>query len=503
MAATYAREFVGALQAQDESSYLQLVSTPKHFVCNDFEKSTFDGRTLDRHNYTANVTLQELVEYYFVPFKAAVQEGGAQAIMCSCKTDCRSFPCERVSSTFVWIASFHERFSTCMTFVRLMPCRALDNSVSIDGAEAIPSCAHPVLKNHIVRGEWGFRGSFVSDCGAIADEGPDARRNGGIGVHHWCRGTNQSDEYETCVAESLRSGCDVECYDDNFGCIFSEYGPSALAHGKITPHDIDLAFGRVARAMLRLGMLDTDKTNVYSGLGISDVDTESSRALSLEAAYQAMVLLKNAPIADHPLLPLDDKMKLAIIGPHSNCTQDFLSDYHGVNTLVNTHSPIDELRQRGVSYVVAPGLNAIEDNETAGFAEAVSAAQSADVAIIFAGLHQRQEGEGHDRKALTLPGAQHALIQAVHAVNQRTVLVLINGGPLAIEWEAEHIPAILESFYGGQLAAPAIIGTLFGDHNPSGRLPGGEPPQRKTLRSSCCCTLAPTSNLWLHVFCLQ
>jgi beta-glucosidase len=187
---------------------------------------------------------------------------------------------------------------------------------------------------------------------------------------------------------------------------------------------------------------------------------------------QAMVLLKNTPVADGPLLPLNEKVKLAIIGPHSNCTQDFLSDYHGVNTLVDMHSPIDELRHRGVNFVVAPGLNSIEDNETAGFAEAVSAAKSADVAIVFAGLDQRQEGEGHDRHALDLPGAQHALIQAVHAVNPRTVLVLINGGPLAIEWEAEHIPAILETFYGGQLAAPAIIGTLFGDHNPSGRLPG-------------------------------
>ena len=355
-----------------------------------------------------------------------------------------------------------------------MPCCAVDNSVSIDGAEAIPSCAHPVLKNQIVRNDWGFRGSFVSDCGAIADEGPDARQNGGIGVHHWCRGTNESDQYETCVAESLRSGCDVECYDDSFGCIFSEYGPSALSHGKITTLDIDLAFSRVARAMIRLGMLDTPDTNVYSSLGLSDVDTGSSRALSLEAASQAMVLLKNDPVLDHPLLPLDEKVKLAIIGPHWNCTQDFLSDYHGVNTLVNTHSPIDELRQRGVSYVVAPGLSAIEDNETTGFADAVSAAKSVDVAVIFVGLHQRQEGEGHDRKDLVLPGAQHALIQAVHAVNQRTVLVLINGGPLAIEWEAAHIPAILESFYGGQLAAPAIIGTLFGDYNPSGRLPSRE-----------------------------
>lgn len=122
--------------------------------------------------------------------------------------------------------------------------------------------------------------------------------------------------------------------------------------------------------------------------------------------------------------------------------------------------------------MVAPGLQSIEDNETTGFADAVLAAKHSDVAIIFAGLHQRQEGEGHDRRDLILPGAQHELIKVVHAANPRTVLVLINGGPIAIEWEAEYIPAILETFYGGQLAAPAIVDTLFGHHNPSGRLPG-------------------------------
>lgn len=196
-----------------------------------------------------------------------------------------------------------------------------DNSVSIDNTEAIPSCAHPLLKNQLARGEWGFQGTFVSDCGAIADEGPDARRDGGIGVHNWCQGTNKSDQYETCVADSLQSGCDVECYDDSFGCIYSEYGPSALAHGKISVRDIDRAFGRVARAMIRLGMLDTADANVYTGFGSADVDTQYSRSLSLQAAQEAIVLLKNTPMDSQPVLPLSKQAKLAIIGPHWNCTQ--------------------------------------------------------------------------------------------------------------------------------------------------------------------------------------
>ena len=167
------------------------------------------------------------------------------------------------------------------------------------------------------------------------------------------------------------------------------------------------------------------------------------------------MLLSNAPAESagagspkSPVLPLKPAESVAAIGPHANCTLDFLSNYHGINTVVESNSPLAALRNRFAKVSYAPGLSSIEDNDTdtALFREAVAAAANADVAVVFAGLHQLQESENHDRTDLLLPGAQHALIRAVVAASPRTCLVLINGGPLAIQWEKDHVPAILETF---------------------------------------------------------
>ncbi len=109
-----------------------------------------------------------------------------------------------------------------------------------------------------------------------------------------------------------------------------------------------------------------------------------------------------------------------------------LSNYHGDNTLVNSHSPLAILSAR-TPVVYAAGLPTIESTDTSGFAAAVSAARGCDVAVVFVGIHQTQESEGLDRTTLVLPGAQQALVQAVLAAQPNTVLVLINGGPIAID----------------------------------------------------------------------
>ena len=189
------------------------------------------------------------------------------------------------------------------------------------------------------------------------------------------------------------------------------------------------------------------------------MDTPAARELALDAAHQAIVLLSNSPAESagvgspaSPILPLKLAQSVAVIGPHANCTQDFLSNYHGTNTVVDTNSPLAALERAQAKMSYAPGLQSIEDNDTdtALFRQAVTAASKSDVAIVFAGLHQLQESENHDRTDLLLPGAQHSLIRAVVAANPRTCLVLINGGPLAIQWEKENVPAILETFCKSQ-----------------------------------------------------
>ena len=161
-----------------------------------------------------------------------------------------------------------------------------------------------------------------------------------------------------------------------------------------------------------------------------------------------------------------------------------LSNYHGTNRVVDSHSPLQVisalLGQGKVKFAV--GCN-IDDNDTSRIADAVAAAKASDVALVFIGLDQQQEREGHDRTTLDLPGQQLQLVQQVFAANKNTVVVLINGGPLAIEWIKANIPAIVEALYPGEMGGDAIANILFGKVSPSGRLPYTIYPSNYTLRS--------------------
>lgn len=177
--------------------------------------------------------------------------------------------------------------------------------------------------------------------------------------------------------------------------------------------------------------------------------------------------------------------KVAIIGPHANATQVMLSSYHGTNTLVNSHSPLQALTARlgagKIEYAI--GCKSVGDNDTSDIAAAVVAAKASDLAVVFIGLDETQEKESLDRTTLVLPGAQDQLTQAVFNANKNTIVVLINGGPLAIRWIKDNVPAIVEAFYPGELGGEAIADILVGDVNPSGRLPYTVYPQDYIQRS--------------------
>jgi beta-glucosidase len=179
--------------------------------------------------------------------------------------------------------------------------------------------------------------------------------------------------------------------------------------------------------------------------------------LSLESARQSMTLLKN----EHGLLPLKKTLqKIAIIGPNADHAQygDYADETKGARI-----SMLDGVRTLlGESRVI---FDEGKDIDTA-----VALAKTAEVAILALGEHQGISGEGFDRSNLDLPGNQQALMKAVAQSGVPTVLVLQNGRPLTIDWAAQHIPAILEAWYPGEFGGRAIAETLFGDHNPSGRL---------------------------------
>jgi len=190
-----------------------------------------------------------------------------------------------------------------------------------------------------------------------------------------------------------------------------------------------------------------------------------------------MVLLKNEGV-----LPLNPDAKLAVIGPHVDSTQDLLSNYHGLNKLVNDHTVLLGLQAHdaqivGHAYgcIDSKGKASLDCTSQSGFDEATALAAEADVALVFVGLAPggnmaAQEEETWDRVNLTLPGEQEALIESVCASNPNCVVVLIHGGPLTMTSGREAAAAILDAHYPGELGGDAVASVLFGDVSPAGRL---------------------------------
>ena len=132
---------------------------------------------------------------------------------------------------------------------------------------------------------------------------------------------------------------------------------------------------------------------------------------------------------------------------------------------------LQALQARRVPLTYEPALSSVTDTNTTGIAAAARAAAQADVALVLIGLDQSCERESKDRGSLELPGAQLQLVQAVLSANPKTVVVLINGGVVDATWLKPNVPAIVEAFYPGEMGGDAIANVLFGDVNPSGRLP--------------------------------
>jgi beta-glucosidase len=343
----------------------------------------------------------------------------------------------------------------------------------------------------------------ISDCGEI--RGLDSEANHGTSANPYTQQTNGS---MSCQA-ALRGGCDMDC-----GSTFDAHMAEALAGGIVLPADVATAARRVIKPSIELGLLD-GKHAPGATLGPEDIDTAASRQLALEAGQQGIVLLKNVPVnvtnaaaasgSDStatatrvklptpsppiPLLPLPKNAKVAIIGPASNFTTEMQSNYAGWNTVVLQQSPWAVLTAHPDINVVssAAGAPYVEGADASLIPEAVAAATKADVVLMFVGTNPRgnvascpnppgkcvktTEAEAVDRTDLKLPGVQSQLVKAVVAANSRTILVMINGGPLAIEWEAANIPAILECFFPGEMGGDAIASVLTGSVAPSGRLP--------------------------------
>lgn len=321
--------------------------------------------------------------------------------------------------------------------------------------DGVPDNASFTLLDTILRQEWGFDGMVVSDCGALQNL---VEKQGIVRT------------IPEAAALGITAGVNMNC-----GPTYKGWAAEALEKGLITESQLDDAVRPVLRTKFRLGLFEHPEPDKMIWDKLPAYDTPEARALARQVSVEGQVLLKN----DNGLLPLNkDIAAVAVIGPNADVAQT--GDYSPTPAPGQLITVLQAIRAHvgpSTRLIYAPGLDTPLSKDTSKFAEAVAAAKQASVAIVVVGDNSRHDsgesttGENKDGATLALPGAQRELIQAIQATGTPVVLVVVNGKPFILDWEAAHIPAILVSWYPGEEGGNATADLLFGVRNPSGRLP--------------------------------
>lgn len=372
-----------------------------------------NNEEFERHRINEKIDDRTLNEIYFPAFKAAVQEGGVWSVM------------------------------------------SAYNKVNGEYCAENAFLLHDTLKKL-----WGFKGFVVSDWGSTYSTAPtvnagmDLDMPGGEPMRRWL-----------AKPETLKEG-------NGAGWLVPDKVLPEVKAGKITQAAIDDNVGRILRVIFETGIFDKphQATNI--------VDTPQQRAVARAAATESIVLLKNTG----DLLPLDFAKvhSIAVIGPNAAVARTG----GGGSSLVKPKyaiAPLDGIRERAgnrakVEYALGAAMQGDKDHPATAPAEqlrkeAASLAAKSDVAIVVVGYAPWIETEGKDRESMDLPAGQDELIQAVAKANKNTIVVINAGSPITMTKWMEQTPAIVDMWYGGQEGGHAIAAVLFGDANPSAKLP--------------------------------
>ncbi|MEU5962290.1 glycoside hydrolase family 3 N-terminal domain-containing protein [Micromonospora parva] len=417
--------FVRGLQGADLTD--GVLATAKHFVGYGASEGGLNWAP-------AHLPPRLLREVYLYPFEAAVREGGLQSVM----------------------AGYHE----------------------LDG---VPCHANKELLADVLRGQWGFAGSVVSDYFAVNDLHT---------YHHFAPDKQQA------AAVGLGAGVDVELPATD---AYADALSRALDAGEVSEARLDEAVSRVLRHKVELGLFENPY--VDEDAATTTVNAERHRDVALEIARRSLVLLKN----DGVLPLLAEAGTVALIGPNADNARHLLGDYSFVahiealiaarkrrgllgemmtipddleidESIGGVPTVRDELAARlGERLRFAPGCDVL-DPSTEGFAEAVAVAAAADVAVLVLGDRSgvtlgTTTGESRDRSSLDLPGVQEELVRAVVATGTPVVAVLVAGRPVGTDVLHEECAAVLMAWLPGETGARAIAEVLLGEVNPSGKLP--------------------------------
>lgn len=322
-----------------------------------------------------------------------------------------------------------------------------------------PCCGNTMLMQEVLRGKWGFNGYVTSDCGAIDDF---------FNRHK----THINAAY--AAADAVFHGTDIDCGRDAYKALVD-----AVRNGLITEKQIDVSLSRLFEIRFRLGLFDAKEFVKYSQIPLSVLECDKHKKLSLKMARQSLVLLKN----DKDILPLKKNMKkIAVIGPNADNEKALLGNYNGFpSKIVTPLTAIQNKVSKKTEVVFAKSIDYVGELNNDSLAVLIDKLKKVEVVIMVGGISPQLEGEempvniegfaGGDRTSIALPRIQTELMKRLHKENIPIVFVLMTGSAIGMEWESEHIPAILNAWYGGQDAGTAIADVLFGDYNPSGRLP--------------------------------
>jgi beta-glucosidase len=332
---------------------------------------------------------------------------------------------------------------------------------SFNELNGIPATSDVFLQREILKGEWNYDGFVVSDWGSIKEI-----------VHH---GQAEDEAHAAQLAANAGSDIDMESY------FYVNHLKQLVEDGKVEEAKIDDAVRRILRAKYELGLFDDPYKYCDEDLEKKMMYHEDHMNAVLDMAKKSIVLLQN----EDNLLPLPKSgKKIALIGALAADKNSPLGSWRiasddntGVSVLEGMqaydgnelmHSSGPALFTGDVSFVQHVNIN---HDDRSGMEEAIATAKDADVVVMVLGEHGFQSGEGRSRTKLDLPGLQQELLEAVHAVNKNIVLVLMNGRPLTIPWAAENVSSIVEAWQLGTQSGNAIAQVLYGDYNPSGKLP--------------------------------
>ena len=398
---------VRGFQGNDLSSYETIASTAKHFAAYGFAESGKDYNTVD-------IGINTLHNIVLPPFKATVDAG-------------------------------------VKTFMN-----------SFNDLNGIPATADKYLQRDILKGDWNFDGFVVSDWGSLRE----------MIDHGFAKDRKHAGE----LALNGGSDMDMESY------IYLEYINELLDEGKVKMSQIDDAVSRILKVKYELGLFDDPYKYLDNEREKNVTGSKEILDATLEVAKHSIVLLKN----EGDILPLKKNgQKIALIGPLADDKNSPLGNWRIAaenNSAVSVLEAMKEYKGNRLSHAmgvklvnkVPEGFHeevSINETDKTGISNAIKVARGADVVVMVLGEYGFQSGEGRSRTNLDLPGFQQELLEEVYKVNKNIVLVLMNGRPLVLNWHSENLPAIVEAWHLGTSSGNAIAEVLYGDFNPSGKLP--------------------------------